>query len=182
MRESDLYRPVRDYLEQRFCDLVRPRYGEFQPPISAETASGGGATGFWSKPDLCLFAIWRFKYTPGWHLDLHGFEVKTERACNTASVHEALNQVSQLHYAHLVWHCPSWADQDRRCREIHECCVRYGIGLITLSDPNNVDSFLVRVPAHRHEPAGDAIDEFIETRLKSDDRKKILGFLPEARS
>jgi hypothetical protein len=60
MSEEALYRPVHDYLEQRFQDRVRPAYGDLRF-LSALTARAGGAsTGIWSKPDLCFIALWRF--------------------------------------------------------------------------------------------------------------------------
>ena len=97
MPEKDLYEPVRNYLELRFRDRLQPLYGELRP-ISAITATtGGSGTGKWSKPDLCLLALWRHKYSPSWQLDLHGFEVKPDGRCTAEFVHEALNHTSHVH-------------------------------------------------------------------------------------
>ena len=181
MPEKDLYEPVRNYLELRFRDRLQPLYGELRP-ISAITATAGGsATGKWSKPDLCLLALWRHKYSPSWQLDLHGFEVKPDGRCTAESVHEALNHTSHVHYAYLVWHNPDWSDADAPCRAILDRCRRFGVGLITFSDPANAASYTVRCAAPRHAPAGDAIDEFIETRIDPEDRAKLAGWLTEFR-
>jgi hypothetical protein len=181
MPESDLYEPVRNYLELRFSDGLKPPSGVLRP-ISAITATAGGpGTGQWSKPDLCLIALWRHKYSPHWRLDLHGFEVKPESRCKAESVHEALNHTSQVHFAHLVWHKPNWDDADDRCKEILDRCQRYGVGLITLAKPDDARSYLVRLVARRHDPSGDAVDEFIETRIPDTDKKKLIRWLSEVR-
>src|SRR5258705_76145 len=70
MRESDLYRPVRDYLELRFCDWLRPAYGDLRSASAITATAGGARTGQWSKPDLALVALWRTKYALAWSLDL----------------------------------------------------------------------------------------------------------------
>lgn len=181
MRESDLYRPVHDFLEQRLRDRLRPAYGDLRS-ISAVTATaGGGGTGQWSKPDLALVALWRTKYAPTWSLDLHGFEVKTAVGCTTASVHEALSHAALVHYSHLVWHRPDWSDGQKDCKAILDRCARYGVGLITFSDPANSDSYLIRHTARRHDPSGEAVDEFIESRFPAADRAQLTSWIEELR-
>ena len=68
-----------------------------------------------------------------------------------------------------------------RCRDIRDRCTRFGIGLIVFSDPANVDSFTVKVDAQRHQPAGDAVDEFIESRMPAEQRKIVLEWIGELR-
>ena len=181
MLESDLYQPVQDYLELRFRDRLKPLYGDLRAVSAITATAGGSGTGKWSKPDLCLIALWRHKYEPGWCLDLHGFEVKPESRCTAESVHEALNHTSHVHYAHLVWHKPDWDETEFRCRSIIDRCRRFGVGLITLSRPEDAGSYAVRYPAPRHDPAGDAVDEFIETRMPSSDKITLAGWLSEQR-
>ena len=181
MLESDLYQPVHDYLELRFRDGLKPLYGDLRA-ISAITATAGGSgTGKWSKPDLCLLALWRHKYALRWQLDLHGFEVKPESRCTAESVHEALNHTSHVHFSHLVWHKPNWSESDARCVAILDRCRRYGVGLITLAEPRDSSSYYVRLTGPRHKPSGDAVDEFIETRIPEDDKTTLLKWLSELR-
>lgn len=181
MRESQLYGPVHDFLEQRFRDRLRPPYGELRS-ISAITATAGAAgSGHWSRPDLALVALWRRKYAMTWSLDLHGFEVKTSTGCTPAAVHEALSHAAHVHYAHLVWHHPEWHDSRSDCIDIKVRCERYGIGLITFERPENSDSFAVRVAASRHEPVGEAVDEFIETRFPEPLRDRLGAWIEELR-
>jgi hypothetical protein len=181
MSEADLYPAVHDYLEQRFLDRVRPAYGEIRS-ISAVTATAGGpGSGHWSRPDLALVAIWRTKYALAWSLDLHGFEVKTATGCTPAAVHEALSHAALVHFPHLVWHKADWSDNLPECRAILDRCTRYGVGLITFSDPENSDSFLVRHSARRHSPSGEAVDEFIESRLAQADRSQLTRWIEELR-
>lgn len=187
MRESDLYAPVHDFLELRFRDRLKPTFGELRG-VSAITATAGGTgTGIWSKPDLCLAVLWRQKYGLTWQLDLHGFEVKTKAGCTASSVHEALNHTSLVHYAHLVWHNPSWQDDAGDCRAVIDRCSRYGVGLITFDQPFapggavNANAFNVRLPGRRHEPSGDAVDEFIETRFDKAERDLLSSWLEQVR-
>jgi hypothetical protein len=86
-----------------------------------------------------------------------------------------------VHYSHLVWHKPDWNERDGKCAAILERCERHGIGLITFADERNVDTFATRVAARRQSPAGDAVDEFIETRLEPADRKTLLDWIAELR-
>ncbi|MBL8565898.1 MAG: hypothetical protein JNM89_09290 [Hyphomicrobiaceae bacterium] len=180
-READLYPPVHDYLELRFADRVRPIRGELRALSAITATAGGSGTGIWSKPDLCFAALWRHKYGTTWHLDLHGFEVKPKGRCSADAVHEALNHTSHVHFAHLVWHKPDWSDEDRACSDLLDLCRRFGVGLITLKDPTAADTFAVRLSAERHAPLGDAVDEFIETRLAPEDRELLNSWLAELR-
>lgn len=181
MSEAALYPPVQDFLHQRFLDRLRPPYGEIRS-ISAVTATAGGAgSGHWSRPDLALVALWRTKYALNWTLDLHGFEVKTETGCTPAAVHEALSHAALVHYSHLVWQKNDWSHALPECKAILDRCARYGVGLITFSDPDNSDTFLVRHAARRHDPSGDAIDEFIESRFSETDRLQLIQWVEELR-
>lgn len=181
MLEADLYPPVHDYLELRFRDRLQPLYGEMRA-LSAITATAGGpGSGKWSRPDLALVALWRHRYGLQWRLDLHGFEVKPKGRCSADAVFEALNHTSHVHFAHLVWHCPDWRDEDARCQPILERCRRFGVGLITLAEPADSGSYAVRLLPTRHQPSGDAVDEFIETRLPAEDRAQLVAWLEEVR-
>lgn len=181
MLEKDLYPPVHDFLEISFRDRLQPLYGELRTVTAITDTAGGANTGRWSKPDLCLIAYWRHKYSHAWQLDLHSFEVKPEGRCTNEAVHEALNHTSHAHYAHLVWHNTRWSDADQRCRAILERCRRYGVGLITMADQHDATSYVIRSPAERHAPSGDAVDEFIETRLKAEDRAQVASWFQQAR-
>ncbi len=182
MREEELYPYVHDYLEQRFRERLATRHGEFMS-ISADTskAHGGSGDGQWSRPDLALAALWRFKYGLSWALDLHSFEVKTESGCDAKSVHETLSHTGHVHYSYLTWHCPNWSESVQAHGSILERCRRFRVGLITFGDPANADSYVVRVPSGRHEPSGEAVDEFIETRFPDEERAKLQEWLERVR-
>jgi hypothetical protein len=179
--EESLYRPVHDHLEQRFQERIKPAYGDLRF-LSAITARAGQRdTGIWSKPDLCCVALWRYKYALGWSFDVHGFEVKTASNCDATAVHEALSHTSFVNFSHLVWEKPDWNERDSRCAHIRDRCARYGVGLITFADTDDVDTFVVHIGARRHEPAGDALDEFLETRLPKEQRTMLLAWIDELR-
>lgn len=182
MRESDLYPPVNDYLELRYREILKPRYGELRS-ISAITATSGGGTfnGKWTRPDLAMAALWRFEFGLSWTMDLHTFEVKTENGCDNVSVHEALSHTAMAHYSYLTWHNPSWDEKKGNCRAIHERCTQHGVGLITFSDPADSSTYHIRLRSIRHNPNGDAIDEFIETRFPQAKRDLLRKWVQELR-
>ena len=168
--------------KERFRDRIKPLFGEIRSISKVTASTSGGATaGLWSRPDLCLVALWRYKYGLSWHFGLHSFEVKTQTGCDRRAVYEALNHASLVNYTHLVWHNPAWDPSDRQCGDIHDRCTRHGVGLITINNPANVDTFFVRVPARYHETSGDAVDEFLETRLDPEDRQQLLEWIKEMR-
>jgi hypothetical protein len=86
-----------------------------------------------------------------------------------------------VNFSHLVWELPHWDDKDARCRDIRDRCARHGVGLIVFSDSANVDTFTVKVDAQRHQPAGDAVDEFIESRMPVEQRNIVLEWIKELR-
>ena len=177
MLEKDLYEPVRDYIDLRFRDRLRPLHGSLRSVTAITATSGGSGTGKWSKPDLCIAALWRQRYSATYQFELHGFEVKPRGRCDATSVHEALNHTSHVHYGHLIWHCPEWNDSDKKCAEVAEASRRFGVGLITMSDPENADTYVIRLPAQRHEPSGDAVDSFIENMFTEEAKQSLLSWL-----
>ncbi len=182
MLESDLYPPINDYLEQRYREILKPRYGDLRS-ISAITAKSGGGTfdGKWTRPDLAMAALWRFEFGLSWTIDLHSFEVKTENGCDNVSVHEALSHTAMAHYSYLMWHNPSWDEDKGNCRATCERCAQYGVGLITFSDPADSSAYHIRLRSIRHNPSGEAIDEFMETRFPQAERDLLRKWVRELR-
>jgi hypothetical protein len=133
--------------------------------------------GQWTRPDLALIALWKNKYSPGFQLDLYGFEVKTRQGCNLVAVHEALAQNRVVHYSYLVWHTPQSDLQGDHFAQVRNHCDAFRIGLITFSRIRDADSFTVHLKARRAEPTPDAVDEFIELAFPEKDRLQLLKFL-----
>jgi hypothetical protein len=128
-----------------------------------------------------MISLSRQKFGIHWQIDLHGFEVKPLGSCTVQSVHEALNHTSLVNFTYLVWHVEDWNEAHDACSTILSRCSHYGVGLITFSAPRDLRSFVLRLPARRHEPPPDAFDEFVETRLSDQDRNKLLGWITELR-
>jgi len=181
MLERELYEPVCNYLELGFRDRLQPVWGDLRHITAITANAGGNATGIWSKPDLCMISLSRQKYGLNWQIDLHGFEVKPLGSCTVQSVHEALNHTSLVNFTYLIWHIDDWNEARSDCSTILSRCSHYGVGLITFSAPNDLRSYALHLPARRHEPAPDAFDEFVETRLSDIDRSKLLGWITELR-
>ncbi len=162
--EVELYRVVKQFLDQRFQTLVEP------PSAIALWRSNITATlainfpGRWTRPDLAAVHIWRHKFAPAFNVDLHGFEVKASDGCDVTSVFEALAHTRIVHFAHLVWHRPDPAAQTERFKSVAANCRAFGVGFITFEDHEKPDTFTVHqdVPPKRFEPDLALVDTYIE--------------------
>lgn len=178
LAERDLYEPVENYVNLRFSAGLKPLRGECFTVSAITATSGSLGAGQWTRPDVALVAVWKNKFSPSVHLDIHGFEVKTSKGCNVSSVHEALAQGRLVHYSYLVWHSPAATLGTRRFQDIDDSCEAYGVGLITFNRRDDTRSFTIHREPQRAEPTPNAIDEFIETRFPERDRQRLLKFLP----
>lgn len=73
---------------------------------------------------------------PGAQVDVHSFELKTEKGWSVLSIHEALAQTRFTHFGNLVWHLPERSKSEARLAEIEDHCAGHGIGLIRMRDPS----------------------------------------------
>lgn len=89
--ERELMRPLENYLKDTFRKgLDLPDDGHW---IVHDTSSRGPQGGEWARPDYILVTAMRFKLLPGYQIDVHSFELKTETGGTVQAVHEALAQL-----------------------------------------------------------------------------------------
>ena len=103
MHEDDLLPGVKNYIDLQFIETIKPRSDQSLPISQITSRSGPYASGTWSRPDLALIHLWKYKYSPNLIIDLCGFEVKTMAGCDVTGVHEALAHSRIVHLAYLVW-------------------------------------------------------------------------------
>ncbi len=178
MPESDHYLGVKNFVDTSFSESIKPRSDQSLPISQITARSGPYASGTWSRPDLALIHLWKYKYSPTLIMDLYGFEVKTFTGCDIPGIHEALAHTRIVHYAYLVWEFPEENGADSKFSNIRENCAAYGIGLITFSDSMKTDSYKVHLLAERKDPSPDAIDDFIESRFDNHQKDLLKKWLP----
>lgn len=171
-KESDLYGPVADVLrthwskEQGFDDYV----------VHVTALQGARETGGkWSRPDICVFACKTYPYVPNRYFEVITFEVKPLGGADVASVYEALAHRRAATRAYVVAHVP--AEQAAECLHALEETVleakRWGIGVITVDDPTDFDSWEVLVEAERREPDPGRLNEFIARQTAQETKEQI---------
>lgn len=172
--ESTLMTPAQQYLNLRFKELVTPESGVVLTSVADITASGGRVTtGPWARPDLTFVQVWRPRYAGERQVRVYTFAVKTADGGDVAGVHEALAHSQYGHQAFLLWHLPDRAQAGERLRQVRAACVRQGVGLITVGDPDDVDQFVVETASVERTPRLDVVDQFLEDRL-SDTAKQLI--------
>jgi hypothetical protein len=180
MPERDLYPAVERFLNIQFAPTLKPKLGTHLPLVAETSQAGATGAGVWSRPDLALVNIWRQKYHPTQNLDLYGFEVKKNDACDVSSVYETLAHSRMVNFAYLVWNYGGEITS-ARFQKIAKSCQDLGLGLISFSDQNNGDTFNIHLAAKRASPSEDAVAEFIETRFEEDQRDRLMRWIREGR-
>ena len=179
--ESDLYPIVESFLNIQFTARVKPPLGTHLPLVAITDKAGPVASGVWSRPDLAMINVWRHKYQPGQTLDLYGFEVKRDEACDLKSVHETLAHRRLVHFAYLVWNYRKADFSAEPFKVIYANCDSYGLGLITFADKNDGRSFEMHLDAERATPRGADVDDFIESRFPDHQRTRLLDWIGAGR-
>jgi len=177
-QEHDLYQPLGQFLHQGFHEFHKPKNGNLYLEVAQTYAAAAPDGGMWTRPDLAAVSISRSKFATTAEMQLFGFEVKTMAGCRLQSVHEALAHSRFVNFAYLVWNRPACVCRDRDFYDtIRKNCEAYGVGLITVHNPNDLSTFQIRLKAQRKIVADDVIDEFISTRFSAAEQDRIVAAL-----
>jgi hypothetical protein len=133
--------------------------------VVENTARVPGPPGRWTRPDICMGCVARYRYAPLPQLDLFSFELKMPSGCNMLSVHEALSHGATAHFAYLCLYLPSGANEEKNLSAMLEQAQRHGVGVIRMLDPRDFGSFTRLLEARRGLPAPGKIDAFVEERI-----------------
>lgn len=174
--EQEYYPKVLWYLNQSFQVALKARSGSvhFHAQIIADSASA--QSGKWETPDLLAVSVWRPNIVSVPQLSVHTFEIKRASTCDITAVHQALAHARFSNYVYLGSPCEEEFLNFSKRRNIEQECTRYGVGLIWLHEPENVDSYKIAIPAQRHNPTPFAVDEFLTNKLNDDDQNKIRSW------
>lgn len=174
--ESDLMPWLRKYLDgpiQRQLGVLRG--GQC---LVYDTSAIGKHGANWARPDFTLVCARHFKFLPGIEFDVHSFELKAESGGATdLAVYEALAQTRFTNFGHLVWHLPEGSKFEKKLAALERQCSQHGIGFIRLRDPRKFESWEILLePLAKRTPSAE-IDQFLDERLKEDQRKQIRALL-----
>jgi hypothetical protein len=145
--------------------------------VVENTARIPGQPGRWTRPDVCMGCVARYRYTPQPQFDLFSFELKMPSGCNVLSVHETLAHGATAHFAYLCLYLPKGADEQKNLRPMLEQAQRYGVGMIRMLDPRDFSTYARLVEARRGQPAAGKIDAFIEERFGVASRRALIRWL-----
>jgi hypothetical protein len=176
VHEADLYPPIRETLETSWAKERQIK------PLAVEitAAQGRKATGGrWTRPDLVSVAVRTYRHLPGKYMEVVTFEVKPSDAITVTAVYEALAHLRSATHAYVIYHVPD--DDVESVKPVIEEARRigraHGVGVITMSDPKDWDTWDELEEAHRVEPDPERLDEFINVQLTQEAHDQIARAL-----
>jgi hypothetical protein len=163
LHEADLYPPIRVTLETSWA---KERQSE---PLAVEvTASQGSKAtgGRWTRPDLVSVAVRTYRYLPGKYMEVVTFEVKPSDEITVTAVYEALAHLRSATHAYVIYHIPD--DDAESVKPVIEEARRvgrtHGVGVITMGNPKDWDTWDELEEARRVEPDPERLDRFHHAR------------------
>lgn len=170
--EVDLYPPIRETLWDSWS-----KERQIDPLAVEITASQGGKVtgGRWTRPDLVSVAVRTYRYLPGKYMEVVTFEVKPSDAVTVTAVYEALAHLRSATHAYVIYHVPDdiaesvkqVIDEARRVGRAH------GVGVITMGNPKQWETWNELEEARRVEPDPERLDEFIAVQVSPEARDRI---------
>ena len=178
--EELLYDPLCDFLRTQFEIRLKPWHGRIKLVVQKTDKKRAPSRGHWQRPDVTAVSISRHRYAANVGVAVHTFEVKTsDGGEDVKSVFQALAYSRFANTAYLVWNRQHCICNDQIYPVVLESCERFGVGLITIHDLNDIRTFNVRAVADHREISLNAIDDFIETRLNDSEKYTITRYINE---
>ncbi len=175
-KESDLYEPVRKYIEQTWVLESKIDPNTFVLEITAHR--GGKKTGGkWTRPDLSLVAVNTFPFIPGKTIELITFEVKPADNFGIDGVFETASHSKPAHRSYLMIHTPNGKPDTEEFQRLASECERFDLGLIIFKNPNDCDTFETVQEARRRNPNPGDVNSFINTVISKESKDRILKML-----
>jgi len=176
VHEADLYPPIREMLETSWAKERQIRSLAVEVTASQGRKATGGR---WTRPDLVSVAVRTYRYLPGKYMEVVTFEVKPSDAITVTAVYEALAHLRSATHAYVIYHVPD--DDAESVRPVIEEARRvgraHGVGVITMGDPKDWETWDELEEAHRVEPDPERMDEFINVQLSQEAHDQIARAL-----
>jgi hypothetical protein len=123
--------------------------------------------GRWTRPDITLATYSTYPFVPGKHFDVTTFEVKRHDALDVTAVYEALAHRRAAHYSYVLMQVPDDAKDalETRLDDVSGEADKHGVGLVTLSVPENYETWEVWNEAERNDPDPSDVNDFLATQV-----------------
>jgi hypothetical protein len=168
-KESDYYKPTAQTLREQWA----PDLGYENFDVEVIAWQGRRPTGgAWTRPDIVLINVANYRYVPGRYLDVITFELKVAEDTDVKAVYEALAHRRAGTRAYLIIVGGGPID-DEELEELIKEAGRHGVGIIEAVDCNRVDTWKFHVEPQRADADPSDLDEFIDTQLSSELKRKI---------
>jgi hypothetical protein len=133
--------------------------------VQQTSDQGSKATGGkYTRPDFVVVGIKKYEYTPGVVRDVETFEVKPLGA-PIDGVFEAAAHSRAATRSYLALHvAPDSPTEDQLARFEAEC-QRFGVGLITFTEPGAYEKWTFLVDPVRTEPDPELLEQFVRDQM-----------------
>lgn len=176
--EADLYEPLKQQIESSW--LSSEGFDKHNTIAQVTASQGRGpARGVWVRPDITVVAVTTYSIMPGRYLEVITFEVKMHGAVDVTAVYEALNHLRSATQSYVVFYVPTEVEQQLKSN-LEEVCMeanRQGVGVITVSNPADFDTWDVLVDPRRHAAEPGRMDKFLVAQLSSENKNKLTRLL-----
>lgn len=174
VRELDLYDPLRGAISRDW-----PKVRNIRPLAVEVTALQGRRStgGRWSRPDLLMVEVRKYRNVPGKFLNVTTFEVKTADAIDVSAVYEALSHRRSATHAYTLFHLPPELRariSEDQLKDIEGVARSHGIGMIVAPDENDATEWEYLEDPIRHEPDPDLLDDFLDKQLSPEAKGRLV--------
>lgn len=169
--ERTLYKPLKEVIAEKWIQRFA-----LDDAYVAETHSRGSKDtgGTFSRPDITAVGIRRYVYLPN-RWEIIAFEVKSAETVSVLGVLEAIAHREASHRAYVLY-ATSRIEFEKKPEgdRILELAQKYGVGVVLVEVPADVETWEILIDAARHEPDPSRLDRFL-VDLPSDEMKKQLS-------
>ena len=170
--ESSLYEPVREQILRGW--IKDEGYDSYVVRITA--AAGRRDTGgTWTRPDISMVGIQKFKFLRDPVFDVVSFEIKPKDQITVEAIFEALAHRQSTTRAYAVFHSTNDDFNSKpEAGRIVALAEAHGVGVILADDPARYGSWAERVRAKRWLPDPADLNDFIQRVFPSTDHDEII--------
>lgn len=172
--ELDLYDPM-----LKEVDLNWSQDEGYDSCITRKTALAGRRQtgGKWTRPDICMVGIRKFKFLRDPIFDVISFEIKPAWAVTVEGVFEALAHRQFATRSYVIFHIDSAHFMLRpEASRIVALAEQHGVGIILAQDSSNYDTWVEKVYGRRWSPDPVDLNDFIQRIFPLTDHDQIIKF------
>lgn len=168
--ERSLYEPIADSIKTKWIN----RFG-FDDHLLEQTHSRGSKDtgGTFTRPDLTAIGVRRYEFLPK-RLEIVTFEIKAANSVGILGVLEALAHREAAHRSYVIYAIARDGFENApEADRIVELSQRYGVGVVTLEDPTQIDTWDIVLDAVPNDPDPARLDRFLADLPSSHSKKQI---------